>query len=100
MNSKADTNETNACSEFLNAERKMDFNFDGGFYTRNFVKPTAIVITFLNGKSFYPEHIFKSIVFSKSICLRRLNKSNLKDCLRKNVSNLILTPILLKELFQ
>ena len=49
-------------------------NFAGGFYTRNFVKPTAIDRTFLNGKSFHPQHIFKSIVFSESIRLRRLNE--------------------------
>ena len=47
----------------------------GGFYTRDFVKPTALDRTFLNGKSFHPTHIFKSIVFSEAVRLRRLNKT-------------------------
>ena len=82
------TSENNACFEFLDVEHKIDSNFAGRFYTRNFIKPTAINRTFLNGKSFHPQHIFKSIMFSESIRLRRLNESKpeyLKslECLRK-----------------
>ena len=97
------TSENNAGLEFLDVEHKIDSNFASGFYTRNFVKPTAINRTFLNGKSFHPQHIFKSIVFSESIRLRRLNESQSEylkslECLRKNVSNLISKPKLLKKI--
>ena len=85
---EVNTSENNACLEFLDVEHKIDSNFAGGFYTRNFVKPTAIDRTFLNGKSFHPQRIFKSIVFSESIHLRRLNESQSEylkslECLRK-----------------
>ena len=82
------TSENKACLEFLDEEHKTDSNFAGGFYTRNFVKPTAIDRTFLNGKSFYPQNIFKFIVLSESIRLRRQNESQSEylkslECLRK-----------------
>ena len=38
---KVNTSENNACIVFLDVEHKIDSDFAGGFYTRNFVKPTA-----------------------------------------------------------
>ena len=64
------TAELESCLELLDVEHKIDNSHIGGFYTRDFVKPTALDHTFLNGKSFYPTHIFKSIVFSEAVRLR------------------------------
>ena len=61
--------------QFLDVEHKIDNSHIGGFYTRDFVKPTALDRTFLNGKSFHPTHIFKSIKFSEAVRLRRLNET-------------------------
>ena len=69
------TAELGSCLEFLDVEHKIDNSHIGGFYTRDFVKPTALDRTFLNGKSFHPTHIFKSIVFSEAVRLRRLNET-------------------------
>ena len=69
------TAELGSCLEFLDAENKIDNSHIGGFYTRDSVKPTALDRTFLNGKSFHPTHIFKSIVFSEAVRLRRLNET-------------------------
>ena len=82
------TNKTDACMEFFDVEHKIDSNFAGGFYTRNFVKLIAIDHIFLNGKSSHRQHIFKSILFSESICFRKLNDSQSEylknlECLRK-----------------
>ena len=89
---------------FLDVEHKINSNFAGGFYTRNFVKPTVIDCTFLNGKSFHPQHIFKSIVFSESIRLRRLNESQSeyiksleslrKKCIQSNFKTKIVEKII------
>ena len=38
---KVNTSENNVCIVFLDVEHKIDSDFAGGFYTRNFVKPTA-----------------------------------------------------------
>ena len=49
---------------------------------RNSIKETATKILFLNGNSYHPQCIFKSIVFGESVRLRRLNETNelyLKD---------------------
>ena len=69
------TAESGSCLEFLDVEHKIDNSHIGGFYTRDFVKPTALDRTFQNGKSFHPTHIFKSIVFSEAVHLRRLNET-------------------------
>ena len=62
-------------------EHKIDSNFASGFYTNNFVKPIAIDCTFPNGKSFHPQHIFKSnkniAISSNSLSL--LNRFALED---------------------
>ena len=59
----------------MDVEHKIDNSHIGGFYARDFVKPTALDRTFLNGKLFHPTHIFKSIVFNEAVRLRRLNKT-------------------------
>ena len=61
------TSETDACLEFLDVKHKIHYNCAGGFYTYNFVKPTAIDRSFFNGNSIHPHHIFKSTVFCESI---------------------------------
>ena len=63
-----------SCIEFLDVEHRIDPRHNFGFYTRDYVKPTAVGRTFINGKSFHPHHIYKSIVFSEAIRLRRLNE--------------------------
>ena len=68
------TAELRLCLKFSNVEHKIDNNYIDGFSTRDFVKPTALDRTFLNGKSLHPAHIFKSNVFSEGVCLRRLNE--------------------------
>ena len=53
-----------------------------GFFTTSFIKETATKRLFLNGNSYHPLCIFKSIVFGESVRLRRLNETNelyLKD---------------------
>ena len=45
-----------------------------GFVTKSFTKPTAAGRTFLHGNSFHPIHIFKGIIFSEAVRLRRLNE--------------------------
>ena len=53
-----------------------------GFFTTSFIKETATKRLFLNGNSYHPLCIFKSIVFSESVGLCRLNETNelyLKD---------------------
>ena len=46
-------------------------------YVRNYIKPTAINRVYINGRSYHPRSIYKSIVFSESIRLRRLCE---RDC--------------------
>jgi len=67
--------ELGTCLEFLDVEHKIDNSSVCGFYTRDFVKPTAVNHSFLNGRSFHPPDIFKSIVFCEAVHLRRLNES-------------------------
>ena len=58
--------------EFLDVDHHIRSSCRGGFYTKNFVKPTAVDRVFLNGSSHHPRSVFKSIIFSESIRLRRL----------------------------
>ena len=46
------------------------------FLVKNFVKPTAENSTFLNGRSFHPEHTFEGIIIGEAIRLRRLNETD------------------------
>ena len=52
----------------------IDPTCSAGFYTTNFIKPTAIHRVFLNGSSYHPPSIFRSVVFSECIRLKRLNE--------------------------
>ena len=58
--------------QFLDANHIIDDEEKGGFYVRNYIKPTAINWVYINGRSYHPRSIYKSIVFSESIRLRRL----------------------------
>ena len=44
---------------------------------KNYVKPTALNRIYINGRSYHPYSIYKSIVFDESIRLRRLCE---RDC--------------------
>ena len=44
---------------------------------KNYIKPTAINRIYINGRSYHPRSIYKSIVFGESIRLRRLCE---RDC--------------------
>ena len=71
---KINTTEDNKTLEFLDVNHIICNSSQGGFFTSNFVKPTAVNRVFLNGSSYHPRSIFKSIIFSESIRLRRLNE--------------------------
>ena len=45
------------------------------FFTKDFIGPTALNRSFLHCSSYHPPHIFKSIVFSEAIRIRRLNET-------------------------
>ena len=61
--------------EFLDVEHKIDSSYSCRFFTKNFTKPSVTNRLFLNGQSYHPLHVFKSIVYSEAIRMRRLNKS-------------------------
>ena len=48
--------------EFLDVNHVIDSEDPVGFITRDFVKPTAIGRVFLNGSSYHPSSVFKSIL--------------------------------------
>jgi len=48
---------------------------DFGFVTKDFVKPTAEVNKFINGKSQHPYTTFKPILFGEALRRRRPNRS-------------------------
>ena len=73
---KISTEEPNKTLEFLDVNHIVDAQSPGGFYTCDFIKPTATNRLFLNGRSFHPMTVFKSIIFSESIRLRRLNEKD------------------------
>ncbi|MEC8567887.1 MAG: GIY-YIG nuclease family protein, partial [Pseudomonadota bacterium] len=68
------TRQTSGTLEFLDVNHVVDPSCAAGFRTTNFVKPTAINRLFLNGQSSHPRNVFKSIFFSESIRMRRLNE--------------------------
>ena len=79
---KVSTNETGKSLEFLNVLHMIDNSNKFGFFTTGFIKETATKRLSLNGNSYHPLCIFKSIVFDESIRLCRLNEINelnLKD---------------------
>ena len=61
--------------KFLDVEHKIDSSYSCGFFTKNFIKPTATNRLFLNGQSYHLPHVFKSIVYPEAIRKRRLNES-------------------------
>ena len=73
---KVGTREYGNKVEFLDVDHCIDPASSGGFFTTNYIKPTAIDRVFLNGQSYHPRSVFKSIIFSESIRLRRLNEKD------------------------
>ena len=79
---KVSSNETGKSLEFLHVLHIIDNSNKFGFFTPSFIKETATKKLFLNGNSYHPLCIFKSIVFGESVRLRRFNETNklyLKD---------------------
>ena len=71
------TEDNNLTLPFLDVEHVLTKeNNKSFFYTRNFIKPTAINSTFLNGKSFHPLNIFKGIISGEEKRMKRLNERN------------------------
>ena len=64
------TTDSGSTLEFLDVEHKIDSSYSCGFFTKNFIKPTATNRLFLNSHSYYPPHVFKSIVYSEAIRMR------------------------------
>ena len=71
---KVSTNETGKNLEFLDVLHMIDNSNKFGFFTTSFIKETATKRLFLNGNSYHPLCIFKSIVFGESVRLRRFNE--------------------------
>ena len=69
---KVSTNETVESLELLDVLHMIDNSNKFGFFTNSFIKETATKRLFLNGNSYHPLCIFKSIVFGESIRLHRL----------------------------
>ena len=61
--------------EFLDVDHAIDNNCSFGFFIKDFIKSSALNRSFLNGSSHHPPRIFKSIVFTKAIHMRRLNET-------------------------
>ena len=98
--------EQNTSMEFLDVDHVIDSTAVGGFYTKEFIKPTALNRTFLHGKSHHPISVFKSIVFGEAVRMRRLNESNehfqdslerlRSKCLKSNFNNEVVNNIIEK----
>ena len=73
---KITTLDIDASLEFLDVEHIVNHHYSGGFFTKNYIKPTSVQRLFLNGKSYHPRSVFKSIVFGESTRLRRLCERN------------------------
>ena len=61
---------------FLDVLHQSNKDATKGFLIRDFVKPTAKERTFLNGHSYHPSHVFKSIIIGEAKRLRRLNEQD------------------------
>ena len=68
------TGDSGSTLEFLDVEHKIVSSYSCGFFTKSFIKPTATNL-FLNDQSYHPPHVFKSIVYSEAITMRRSNES-------------------------
>ena len=62
--------------EFLDVNHVIDSSDTVGFYTTDFIKPTAIERVFLHGSSYHPISTFKSILKGECLRMRRLNERN------------------------
>jgi len=62
--------------EFLDVEHNISQVHTAGFYTQDYIKPTAVNRLFINGASFHPPHLFKAIVYGEATRLRRINEDN------------------------
>ncbi|MEC8567306.1 MAG: hypothetical protein VXY56_03310, partial [Pseudomonadota bacterium] len=80
------TSDQGSCIELLDVNHVVDAESTAGFYTTNFIKPTAQNRTFLNGRSYHPRSTFKSIIYGESIRLRRLNERH--DIYLKSIESL------------
>ena len=64
------TADSGSTSELLDVEHNIDSSYSCGFFTKNFIKPTATNRLFFNGQSYHPPYVFKSIVYSEAIRMR------------------------------
>ena len=86
--------------EFLDVCHVSDQNAKRKFIIKDFVKPTAIDSTFLNGGSFHPPHVYKGIIVGEGIRLRRLNETDVgyqksitrlkEKCIKSGFKNFII----------
>ena len=60
--------------EFLDVLHVTDENSPHGFYTKDFIKPTAVGHQFLNGRSFHPNTVYRSIITGEANRMSRLNE--------------------------
>ena len=60
--------------EFLDVLHESKESAKGKFITTNYTKPTAIRSTFLNGKSYHPNSIFRGIIIGEAKRLIKLNE--------------------------
>ena len=56
--------------KFFDVEHKIISFYGYGVFTKNFKKPIATNRLFLNGQSYHPPHVFKSIVSLVAIRMR------------------------------
>ena len=68
------TNMVNKQVEFLDVNHVLDPSANCGFFTAGYAKPTAKGRQFINGFSHHPPAVFKSIIFSEAIRMRRVNE--------------------------
>ena len=64
------TTDSGSTLEFLDVEHKIDSSYSCDVFTKIFIKPTATNCLSLNGQSYHPLHVFKSIVHSEAIRMR------------------------------
>ncbi len=80
------TEEKGCGVEFLDVLHVASEEEKGGFYTTNFVKPTAVNQRFLHGKSFHPKHVFQAIISGEAKRMKRLNER--KEGYEKSIEKL------------
>ena len=87
--------------EFLDVIHQIKEVDPIGFVTKNVTKYTATGLTCLYGNSYHPLHIFKGIIFSKAVRLRKLNERH-KDYInsKKELKDKYLSPGFNKKVTQ